>query len=205
DSLAQHARDERLGAAFDLAWRAAAEQDLCRALLLGLGIEALAGGKSLAAAGRRRRGLAIGPAARRHRTALVYRHDAHIRQSDHRAGRILGGVAGLVRQLVEGLLRVLQIESEPRGAVAEPTANGVDKAGPALEIRHPGRRQIGSALALLLTWNVGGRSRFLRERGGDQQHRAPGKRRARKWREAASIDLPRTAGHPDPVPMTTQP
>jgi hypothetical protein len=107
---------------------------LRRTLLLGLGVEALAGGKSLAAAGRHRRGLAIGPAARRHRTALVHRHDAHIRQSDHRAGRILGGVAGLVRQLVEGLLRVLQIESESRGAVAEPTAEGIDEGG-ALRIR----------------------------------------------------------------------
>src|SRR5205823_2326677 len=114
-----------------------------------------------------------------------------------------GGLAGLVRQLVESLLRILQIESEPRGAVAEPAADGVDQAGPTLRIRHRGRRRIGSAFAPLLSWNVAGRSRFLRERGGDQQRRARGKHRACKRRKAASLDLPRTAGHPNP--MTAQP
>ena len=64
-SLAQRARDERFGAAFELVRRPAAKQDLRRTLLLGLSIETLAGGESLAAAGHCRRGLAIGPAARR--------------------------------------------------------------------------------------------------------------------------------------------
>src|SRR5262249_29161883 len=117
---------------------------------------------------------------------------------DHRARRILGGLAGLVRQLVEGLLRALQIESKPRGAVAEPTADGIDEGRQALEIRRRARRRTGRGLAALLTWNVGGRAHLLRERGGDQQRRARGKQR-----EAANLDLPRMAGHPDP--MTAQP
>src|SRR6266478_3653826 len=49
--LAQRARDEGLGLAFGVVRRAAPEQDLRRALLLRLGVEALAGAKPFATAG----------------------------------------------------------------------------------------------------------------------------------------------------------
>jgi len=46
-------------------------------------------------------------------------------------------------------------------------------------------------------------SRLLRQRRDEQENRASGHRRARHHREVPSVDLSRTARHPDP--MTSQP
>src|SRR5262249_12601831 len=80
--------------------------------MLRLGVEALAGLESLAAAGGGGRRLAIGGAVLRHRATLARDHDARVRQSHDRVGRILGGVAGLLAELIEGRLRALQVGLE---------------------------------------------------------------------------------------------
>src|SRR6476620_11433970 len=120
--LAHRARDEYLRPAFGVVGRATLEQELCRTLQLRLGIEALAGPESLAAAECIDRRLAVGTAVLRRCAALARRYDPGIGQSDHCIGRILGGVARLSSQFVEGLLRTLHIRSELSRSLVQPTA-----------------------------------------------------------------------------------
>jgi hypothetical protein len=103
--LAHRACDENLGPTLAVVRRAAFEQQARRALVLGLGVETLAGLKALAPAQRHRRALAVGTADLRDHTALARGEDARIGQPDDRARRFLGGVARLVPELAERLLR----------------------------------------------------------------------------------------------------
>src|SRR5712691_5507770 len=127
--LAHRAGDENLGRTFAGVGRAALEQDLRRAFLLGLGVEALAGLKSLAAAERDGCRRAIGSAVLRRRAALARRHRTRIRQSDDRAGRLLGGLARPVAELIDLLLRALHVGLELGCALFQPAAEHVDEAG----------------------------------------------------------------------------
>src|SRR5947209_14689920 len=189
--LAKRARDERLGFAFAVVRCAAAEQDLRRALLLRLGVEAFAGAKTFAAAGRRCGCLAVGPAVSRHDTVLAHRHDARVWQSHDGAGCVLGGVAGLVRELIQRLLRTLEIGLELRRTILEPTADGINETWR----RSVRSWRIGSGRAW--AWNLGWRPGVLRERRDGQKNRAPSDERMRHGR-ASRIKLFRTAGHPNP-------
>ena len=195
--LAKRARDERLGLAFAVVRCAASEQDLRRAFLLRLGVEAFAGAKTFAAAGRRRSCLAVGPAISSHGTALAHRHDARVRQSDHRAGCVLGGVAGLVRELIQRLLRTLEIGLELRRTILEPTADGIDQTRPRGGIRFRCRWRIGSDR------NVARRPHLLREDGDGQENDACSDERIRDGRGDTRVKLFRRAGYPNPV--TSQP
>src|SRR5215831_3511472 len=152
--LAHRARHENLGRTFRIVRGAALEQDLRRAFVLRLGVEAFAGLESLAAAGGSGRRLAIGGAVLRHRAALARGHDACVRQSHDRVGRILGGVAGLLAELIERRLRALQIRLEPGRALVEPMADRIDEARPENGIRRRCRRRIGGGLAWLLAWDL---------------------------------------------------
>src|SRR5262249_27291396 len=152
--LAHRARHENLGRAFRIVRGAALEQDLRRTFMLRLGVEALAGLESLAAAGGSGRRLAIGGAGLCHRAALAHDHDARVRQSHDRVGRILGGVAGLLAELIECRLRALQIRLESGRALVEPMADRIDEARPENGIRRRCRRRSGGGLAPLLAWGL---------------------------------------------------
>jgi len=199
--LAHRARYENLGRTFRIVRRAALEQNLRRAFVLRLGVDAFAGLESLAAAGRGGRRLAVGGAVLRRGAALAHGHDARVRQSHDRVGRILGSIARLISKFIEALLRALQIGFELGRAVVEPAADGIDEARSGHGVRRR-RWRICSGCAGVLARNLGWRSRLLRQRRDEQENRASGHRRARD-REVPSIDLSRTAGHPDPV--TSQP
>src|SRR6516162_1028549 len=153
-SLAHGARDKNLGGAIGARGSTALEQEPPGfALLLGPGVEALAGRKALPAAKRHGRCLAVGSAVLRRDAWLARLYHPRIRQSDHRGGRIPGGLAGLIAQLVEGLLSVLHIALEAIRAFIEPTAQSVDKAsllrGRAWRRLHGGRRNIGRRTGVL--------------------------------------------------------
>jgi hypothetical protein len=91
--------------------------------------------------------------------------------------------SGLICKLIEGLLCALQIGSELRGAIVEPTADCIDEARPGQRIGFGRSRR--SALAR--PWNLGWRARVLREGGDNEETRACGDRCAH--REASSTDL----------------
>src|SRR6516165_10682921 len=200
--LAHRARHENLGRTFRIVRGAALEQDLRRAFVLRLGVEAFAGLESLAAAGGSGRRLAIGGAVLRHRAALARGHDACVRQSHDRVGRILGGVAGLLAELIERRLRAMQIRLEPGRALVEPMADRIDEARPENGIRRRCRRRSGGGLARLLAWDLTRGPDLLRGRGRGQAKRARGEHRACDRRERASIRCFRVAGHLDPVDVT---
>src|SRR5215813_807422 len=200
--LAHRARHENLGRAFRVIRRAALEQDLRRAFVLRLGVEAFAGLESFAAAGRAGRRLAIGGTVLRHRAALAHGHDARVRQSHDRVGRTLGGVAGLLAELIERRLRALQIRLEPGRALVEPMADRIDEARPENGIRRRCRRRIGGGLARLMAWDLTRGPDLLRGRGRDEAKRARGEHRACDRRERASLRCSRVAGHLDPVDVT---
>src|SRR5215813_11396668 len=195
--LAHRARHENLGRTFRIVRGAALEQDLRRAFVLRLGVEAFAGLESLAAAGGSGRRLAIGGAVLRHRAALAHGHHARVRQSDDRVGRILGGVAGFLAELIECRLRALQIRLELGRAFVEPMPDRIDEAWAKTGIR----RWIGGGLAWLLAWNIAGRPQGLCG-GRGQAERARGHHRARDGCERASLKYFRMAGHPGPVDVT---
>src|SRR5262245_35516129 len=192
--LAHRARHENLGRTFRIVRRAALEQDLRRTFVLRLGVDAFAGLKSLAAAGRGRRRLAVGGAVLRRGATLADGHDARVRQSHDRVGRILGDVAGLLGELIERRLRALQIRLEPGRALVEPMADRIDEARPGRGIRRRRRGRIGSGLARLLARNIAGGPQLLRERRRGQAKRARGHDSARDGRESASLNYFRMAG-----------
>src|SRR5262249_48981344 len=148
------------------------------------------------------RRLAIGGAVLRRRAAFAHGQDARVRQSYDRVGRILGGVAGLLAELIECRLRALQIRLEPGRALVEPMADRIDEAWGRTGIRRRCRRRIGGGLARALAWDLARGPDVLRQRGRDQAKRARGERRAHDGRAAASIGYLRTAGHLDPVDVT---
>src|SRR5215470_17428480 len=204
--LAHRARYENLGRTFRVVRRAALEQNLRRALVLRLGVDAFAGLESLAAAGRGCRRLAVGGAILRRGAALAHGHDAGVRQSHDCVGRILGDVAGVLGELIERRLRALQIRLEPGRALVEPMADRIDEARLENGIRRRRHGGIGGGLARLLARNIAGGTQVLRGcgRGQAKRHakRAHGHDRARDGRERASLKYFRMAGHPDPVDVT---
>src|SRR3974390_2672726 len=153
-SRAHGARDKDLGGAIGTRGSATLEQEPPGfALLLGAGIEALAGREALPAAKGHGRRLAVGSAVLRGDARLARLYDPRIRQSDHRGGRIPGALAGLIAELVEGLLSVLHVALEAIGAFIQPAAQSVDKAsllrGRAWRRLHRGRRNIGRRTGVL--------------------------------------------------------
>src|SRR5262245_8388522 len=196
--LAHRARHKNLGRTFRIVRRAALEQNLHRAFMLRLGVEAFAGLESLAAAGGSGGRLAIGGAVLRHGAALAHGHDARVRQSHDRVGRILGGVAGVLAELIECRLRALQIRLELARGFVEPMADRIDEAWAKTGIR----RWIGGGLDRGRAWDLARGPDLLRGRGRDQAKRARGHHRARDGCERASLKYFRMAGHPGPVDVT---
>src|ERR1700704_1709836 len=127
-SLAHRARDENLGWTLRIVRSAALEEHLRRAFLLGLGVEAFAGLKSLPAAERNRRRRAIRGAVLRRGAALARRDRARTWQRDNRTGRLLGGLTRPAAELIGLFLRALHVGLELARTLLEPAAEHVDEA-----------------------------------------------------------------------------
>ena len=122
--------------------RRALEQQPRRAFLLGLGVEALAGLESLAAAHAWRPRVAIGRAVRRRRATLAPaspRARSAIPTSPPVAS--LAASRASLAELVEVLLRALHVRFELGRALLQPAAEGVDEAGLEAGSRRDRRRR----------------------------------------------------------------
>src|SRR5262249_48076438 len=137
------------------------------------------------------------------RAALAQGHHARVRQSDDRVGRILGGVAGLLAELIECRLRALQIRLELGRAFVEPMPDRIDEARPGNGIRRRRRGRIGGGLARRLAWDLARGPDLLRGSERDQAKRAHGHTaRAMVTKEQASSI---SGWLVIPVPSTSQP
>jgi len=138
--LTHRAGDEKLCRTFGVVGGTALEQHLRRTLLLGLGVEALAGLETFAATKRDGGGLAIGRAILRPRTALTAASRARTRQSNH---------------AVDLILRALHSRFELARAVFQPAVELVDESRPEGRVR---QRRVAVGIARHLARTLAGSS-----------------------------------------------